>query len=171
MVGAGAVLASAALPLSHLFGRQGDSRRGIFGPLLRDPAGLLDLPQGFSYRVLQRAGDTMSDGYRVPWCFDGMACFPGPDDTLVLMRNHENTYLPLTGAYRHGQEVPPEAYDAHAYGGVTRLVVRAEDLAPVSSNLVLTGTVRNCSGGPSPWGWLSCEEASDPDHGYVPLPH
>jgi hypothetical protein len=33
--------------------------------------------------------------------------------------------------------------------------------------LVLTGTLRNCAGGPSPWGWLSCEEATDSGHGYV----
>lgn len=167
VIGTGAVLASAALPLSRLFGRQVESRGGVFGFLQRDPAKILDLPAGFSYRVLQRAGDVMTDGYKVPWCFDGMACFPGPDGTLVLLRNHENTWLPLSGAYRHGQNVPPQAYDASAYGGVTRLVVRAEDLAVVSSNLVLTGTVRNCSGGVSPWGWLSCEEAADPNHGYV----
>ena len=37
----------------------------------------------------------------------------------------------------------------------------------VSSNLVLTGTSRNCAGGASPWGWLSCEEAVEPEHGYV----
>jgi secreted PhoX family phosphatase len=167
VIGAGAVLASAALPLSRLFGQKGPPRIGIFGALRPDPARVLDLPEGFSYRVLQRAGDPMTDGYRVPWCFDGMACFPGPNDTLVLMRNHENTWLPLTGAYRHGQQVPLEAYDANAFGGVTRLVVRAEDLAVVGSNLVLAGTLRNCAGGSSPWGWLSCEEATDPNHGYV----
>ena len=32
------------------------------GDLVLDPDGILDLPPGFSYRVLQRAGDTMTDG-------------------------------------------------------------------------------------------------------------
>jgi secreted PhoX family phosphatase len=32
---------------------------------------------------------------------------------------------------------------------------------------VLTGTTKNCAGGPSPWGWLSCEETDEPGHGYV----
>jgi hypothetical protein len=32
---------------------------------------------------------------------------------------------------------------------------------------VLAGTLRNCAGGSSPWGWLSCEEAVDKGHGYV----
>jgi secreted PhoX family phosphatase len=50
---------------------------------------------------------------------------------------------------------------------VTRLVVDATTKERVSSNLVLVGTAQNCSGGPSPWGWLSCEENVDPTHGYV----
>ncbi|MDE2742926.1 MAG: hypothetical protein OXI58_15140, partial [Gemmatimonadota bacterium] len=28
-----------------------------FGPLVPDPGGILDLPEGFSYRVLARAGE------------------------------------------------------------------------------------------------------------------
>ena len=32
---------------------------------------------------------------------------------------------------------------------------------------MLTGTSRNCAGGPSPYGWLSCEEVGEPGHGYV----
>ena len=34
--------------------------------MLPDPAGLLDLPQGFSYRVISSLGETMSDGFTVP---------------------------------------------------------------------------------------------------------
>ncbi|MEZ4428973.1 MAG: DUF839 domain-containing protein [Nannocystaceae bacterium] len=52
-------------------------------------------------------------------------------------------------------------------GGVTRLVVNGADFTRVSSNLVLIGTIRNCAGGISPWGWLSCEENTDEGHGYV----
>lgn len=163
----GAALFGVGLPLSRLFGRTGTAAVGRYGPLVSDPEGILDLPRGFSYRIVQKKYALMSDGYRVPGSFDGMACFAGPGDTLVLMRNHENTWLRAQSAYRDGQKPPPEAYDPAAYGGVTRLVLRADTLEPVSSNLVLTGTVRNCAGGPSPWGWLSCEEATDTSHGYV----
>ena len=34
------------------------------GELRTDPNGILDLPGGFSYRVVSRAGDVMSDGLR-----------------------------------------------------------------------------------------------------------
>ena len=40
-----------------------------------DPAGLLDLPEGFSYRVISRLGDAMDDGGTVPDRADGMGCF------------------------------------------------------------------------------------------------
>lgn len=167
MLVGGAALVGAALPLSRLFGRSRAGNVGRFGPLQRDPAGIFDLPAGFTYRVLQRAGAPMADGYRVPGSFDGMGCFPGPDGTLILMRNHECLWLPMTGPCHPGQNPPPEAFDAAAHGSVTRLVLRADTLNVVSTNLVLAGTVRNCAGGVSPWGWLSCEESTDPGHGYV----
>ena len=52
---------------------------------------------------------------------------------------------------------------------MTRVVLDAATLTRVSSNQVLEGTSRNCAGGVSPWGWLSCEEDVSPDHGYVYL--
>ena len=60
-----------------------------FGPLVRDPEGILDLPEGFSYRILSRIGQAMDDGLRVPGAADGMAAFPGPEGRVVLVRNHE----------------------------------------------------------------------------------
>lgn len=162
MLKAGGAALALALPVPLLFRRRPPPRG-----LVADPAGVVDLPPGFRYRVLERRGDPMSDGYRVPGLPDGMACFAGPNGTLILMRNHEIGRFFGQSAYRAGQAAPPEAFDATAHGGVTRLVVDAKTLERVSSNLVLTGTLRNCAGGPSPWGWLSCEESTEAGHGYV----
>ncbi|MCH9681932.1 MAG: PhoX family protein [Deltaproteobacteria bacterium] len=165
LVSSSLTAAGLAVPLASLWSRQARARD--YGDLVPDIDGILDLPAGFSYTVLEERSDPMDDGYVVPGRPDGMACFEGPDDTWILMRNHEVSAGDFSnGAYGVGQ-APPEAYDANAYGGVTRVVIDATTLTRVSSNLVLTGTIRNCAGGPSPWGWLSCEENVSGDHGYV----
>jgi secreted PhoX family phosphatase len=81
-IGAGA-LAIASGPRVALAAGQG------YGPLQPDPGGLLDLPEGFRYRVLQTSDERLSDGKPVPDHFDGMAAFPGPDGSTFLVRNHE----------------------------------------------------------------------------------
>jgi uncharacterized protein len=157
---AGAALASS--PLAFLFRRDA---RADGGPLVPDPARLLDLPPGFRYTLLQRTYDPMSDGFKVPGRPDGMACFAGAaPGTLVLMRNHELDKSLWEAGY---DSPPPESFDARGGGGVTRVVLDEKTLDVVSSNRVLAGTFRNCGGGASPWGWLSCEESVDPGHGYV----
>jgi secreted PhoX family phosphatase len=157
----GGVAASvAALPLIFR------ARRPRSMALVRDPARVLDLPPGFSYRVLDRAGEPMSDGFRVPNLPDGMGCFTSEPGQLVLLRNHEVTRHIGHGAYGAGQ-APPEAYDKTALGGVTRVVLDAKTLEKVSNNLVLTGTLKTCAGGTTPWGWLACEEIMEEGHGYV----
>lgn len=156
-------VAAAAGALPFLFGRRSFATQRA--PLVPDPMGILDLPEGFSYRILEREGGTMSDGYRVPGLPDAMGCFARTDGKLVLMRNHE--LVSGRGPYSTSAEAPAEAYDREAHGGVTRLVLDAKTLTRESSNLVLAGTTRNCSGGVSPWGWLTCEEYFTPTHGYT----
>ncbi|MEN0060843.1 MAG: alkaline phosphatase PhoX [Myxococcota bacterium] len=153
-----AILTASTATLTLARQAHGEAR---FGALEEDPEGVLDLPAGFTYTVLQTAGDTMSDDEGVPALPDGMACFEDEDGNWVLMRNHE-----LSGGDNPLTDV---AYDAKALGGVSRLVLNPADASVISSNLVLTGTLRNCAGGPSEWGWLSCEETDfeDAEHGWV----
>jgi MYXO-CTERM domain-containing protein len=149
---------AAIVPFSSLVARRALARD--YGPLVPDPKGILDLPEGFSYIVVESEGDMMDDGFEVPGSHDGMACFEGTTaGTLVLMRNHE-----ITNASGNEPEV---MFDADSGGGVTRVVVDAKTGERVSSNWVLAGTRRNCAGGPSPWGWLTCEENVESGHGYV----
>ena len=152
--------------LGALFGR----REPDTGPhrLVADPARVLDLPPGFTYRIIDERGTRMDDGYRVPGRPDGMASFAGPEGEIVLMRNHElSAFDVLQSPYRLGQDAPDAAFTRNGLGGVTRLRIDPESLEVLSRNLVLTGTSRNCAGGPSPWGWLSAEEDAQAGHGWV----
>lgn len=127
--------------------------------------GPLALPPGFRQAVLSRSGTLMEDGLRTPDLPDGMACFEGPEGSYVLMRNHELGRSPSRGAFPQGQ--PPLAFDRGQDGGVSRLVIDPKTLRVQGSNMVLTGTTLNCSGGPSPFGYLTCEETENEGHGWV----
>jgi secreted PhoX family phosphatase len=173
-LGAGVLLAGAAgdlLPARAAFARQ--PKVLGYGDLVADPAGLLDLPRGFAYRTLSRAGETFSDGSTVPPLHDGMAAFGGRHGTTILVRNHELSPDSPAGL------VPPAGmtpYDPLCKGGTATVVVD-EDGRLVTHYVSLAGTFRNCAGGPTPWNtWLTCEEneshplttptVSKP-HGYV----
>ena len=58
------VFAAAAAPAATL--TAADSLPSPFSALRTDPGGILDLPDGFDYRILSRHGDEMDDGLLVP---------------------------------------------------------------------------------------------------------
>jgi len=159
-----------------------------------DPGKILDLPDGFSYRVVSRAGDTMSDGFKVPGAHDGMAAFDGDDGRVILITNHEmNTHWFQGSAFGGDFADLPESTKALLYdrgndktpalGGTTTTIYNPGSGENERQFLSLAGTEINCAGGPTPWGsWLSCEECfeapgsrfeyghvvtRDQHHGYV----
>lgn len=155
-----------------------------YGPLIDDSNGLLRLPKGFSYKVISVAGEQMDDGYIVPGAHDGMAAFPGPNGLTLLVRNHEMSPTsrkesPFDGNKAQAKLSADSVYDVgkgdtHCLGGTTTLVYDTRSQTLKRHYLSLSGTIRNCSGGLTPWGsWITCEEtmakADDnlrKDHGY-----
>lgn len=155
-----------------------------YGPLIPDPNRMLDLPKGFSYRVIARTGETMSDGLLIPGKFDGMGCFAAGQDKVLLVRNHELSpgddsafgpdarlldRIDRKKVWDFGQANGPLP------GGTTTQLYNLKTGRTERQHLSLAGTIVNCAGGVTPWGsWLTCEETTLPagdragkSHGWV----
>jgi uncharacterized protein len=145
-------------------------RKAGYGPLVPDPAGILSLPEGFSYKIISHAGETLLDsGEPSPSDPDGAAVFERRDG-WAMVQNHEisgdETFVvpPLEGL----------TFDPGARGGTTTIVMD-KDGNRLSEYVSIAGTHTNCAGGRTPWNtWLTCEEtearkggALQQDHGWV----
>ncbi len=162
------------------------NKSSVYGPLLDDPAGIINLPKGFSYKVISISGKEMSDGLICPGKPDGMATFDGGKDRTIIVRNHEVSL----GDFRNGafgmtmekfqSTAGTKIYDKGfgknpGLGGTSTLVYNHKTGEVEEEFMSLMGTIRNCAGGPTPWGsWLTCEEDVTPvnpgnevAHGYV----
>lgn len=134
---------------------------GGYGPLVPDPNGILDLPEGFHYKIISEEGGQLTNGGKIPGAFDGMAAFEGPNNTTILVRNHE------LGTSAANPVVGINPYNPAALGGTTALVV-GPNREVIKEYVTSSGTIRNCAGGATPWGtWLTCEETRSATHGYV----
>ena len=163
-----------------------------FGPLVTDPKRIFDLPAGFRYAVVGRAGDYMDDGMRIPGRCDGMGAIAGPDGKTILIRNHEletsHLYEGPFGLQNElfaniGSELvyDPGRRSVPHLGGTTTVVYDTKTQKVEKQFLSLVGTCRNCAGGVTPWGsWITCEESvekmgtseepenkNEKDHGYA----
>jgi uncharacterized protein len=147
------------------------------GPPQMDPAGLIDLPSGYSYTDLYRSCDpgvqSTEDGTVGPMPDDPDAnvVFPRPGGGYWLLSNHELTdprdpFQGDAGKCTVTERTPGDD-DSNGWGSVSRITLAQDGTTVLNKELITTGLHDLCAGAQTPWKtYLTNEEfpfVVDPD--------
>ncbi len=132
-------------------------RKPLSADLSSNASDWLELPEGFTAKIISKWGDTMSDGFKVPGAHDGMAAFD-VEGKVVLVRNHEvspgaDRHSPYGGDKELFAKMNKEDFFDYGFGkrpcvgGTTNIVFNEATQEMERDYLSLVGTIRNCAGG------------------------
>jgi uncharacterized protein len=157
-----AMLLVLAVPGSGLAGAPGGPRP--------DPAGILDLPRGFSYDVLATAGQTpvvsteSGQRFAMPEDPDANVLTPAIGGGWWLTTAHELTE-PRPGDFQGDlgkaavdEQAVADDGDSDGWGSVTRLRLGPGGRRVLESEVITTGLHNLCAGDLTPWGTMLVNE-------------
>jgi hypothetical protein len=134
------------------------------GPPVPDPAGIIDLPGGYSYDVLTTScsdevtSTESGEVFPMPEDFDGNVLFRAGKGKSWLLNNHELTELrpgDFTGDANKcavDEQSTSDDGDSDAWGSVSRLTLGKDGKTVLARELIATGLHNLCAANPTPWG-------------------
>jgi secreted PhoX family phosphatase len=127
-----------------------------------DPAGIIDLPAGYSYKVIATSCATpvrLTESGRtdvMPEDFDANVLVRGAGGRLWLLSNHELTQ-PRAGDFQgdagkcHVDEQTPGDDDSDGWGSVSRITLGKDGSSVQLAEVITTGLHNLCAGALTPW--------------------
>jgi secreted PhoX family phosphatase len=166
---AAASLAAASVTVAKPPPGKGHAHKAAGAPVA-DPAGVIDLPAGYSYEVLARdcvdqVTSTESGAqFQMPADFDANVAVPGPRGAVWLLSAHELTE-PRPGDFQGdaGKCATPEQAaaddgDSDGTASVSRLTLGHDGTTVNARELITTGLHDLCAGALTKWGTFLVNE-------------
>jgi secreted PhoX family phosphatase len=152
----------AGMLLGLIAGTLAATANAAIGPPVADPAGVYNMPAGFSYTdiatpcVTQEVSTESGLTFPMPEDPDGKALFQAPGGATWLLVQHELTQ-PRAGDFQGDAgkcfvpEQTPGDNDSDGYGSISRLTLAKDGVTLKKAELITTGLHDLCASGITPW--------------------